>query len=137
MLSLLTAHISSLILARIMQRAGIRAFVGKLSMDISSRKTYIEGSTLSSLSSAHSFTERLRSDQAELKPSERLVEPVLTPRFVPTCSDELLAGLGEMSERLNVRVQSHLAEARDQVDWVLSERGIQDIDVFDKAGYVS
>ena len=106
-------------------------------MDISSRKTYVEGSALSSLSSANSFTERLRSDQAELKPSERLVEPVLTPRFVPTCSDELLAGLGEMSERLNVRVQSHLAEARDQVDWVLSERGIQDIDVFDKAGYVS
>ncbi|KAL5482533.1 hypothetical protein ACEPAI_9127 [Sanghuangporus weigelae] len=122
----------NLILADVMQRAGIRAFVGKLSMDISSRKTYVEDSAQSSLQSARSFAERLRSAQEELKPSERLVEPVLTPRFVPTCSDELLAGLGEMSEVLNVRVQSHLAEARDQVDWVQQERGIPDIDVFDK-----
>ncbi|KAL5519928.1 hypothetical protein ACEPAG_1588 [Sanghuangporus baumii] len=123
---------TNLILADVMQQAGIRAFVGKLSMDISSRKTYVEDSAQSSLDSARSFTERLRSAQAELKPSERLVEPVLTPRFVPTCSDELLAGLGKMSEVLDVRVQSHLAEARDQVDWVQRERGIPDIDVFDK-----
>ncbi|KAL5501697.1 hypothetical protein ACEPAH_8957 [Sanghuangporus vaninii] len=123
---------TNLILADVMQRAGIRAFVGKLSMDISSRKTYVEGSAQSSLDSARSFIERLRSAQAEMKPAQRLVEPVLTPRFVPTCSDELLAGLGEMSEALDVRVQSHLAEARDQVDWVQRERGIPDIDVFDK-----
>ncbi|OCB90164.1 hypothetical protein A7U60_g2625 [Sanghuangporus baumii] len=123
---------TNLILADVMQRAGIRAFVGKLSMDISSRKTYVEDSAQSSLQSARSFTKRLRSMQTELKPAQRLVEPVLTPRFVPTCSDELLAGLGEMSEVLDVRVQSHLAEARDQVDWVQRERGISDIDVFDK-----
>lgn len=69
---------------------------------------------------------------SHLPPTQRLVEPVLTPRFVPTCSDDLLSGLGQLSDQLDLRIQSHLAEARDQVDWVLRERGMQDIDVFDK-----
>lgn len=115
-----------------MQNAGIRAFVGKLSMDISSRKSYMESSSQESLDAARSFTNRVRSSVAHLPLSQRLVEPVLTPRFVPTCSDDLLSGLGSLSESLDVRVQSHLAEARDQIDWVLHERGIADIDVFDK-----
>ncbi|KAI5121410.1 hypothetical protein M0805_003182 [Coniferiporia weirii] len=123
---------TNLILAEVMQSAGIRAFVGKLSMDISSRDTYKEASTQDALDAAESFTKNARSSIAHLPPQERLVEPVLTPRFVPTCSDELLSGLGALSARENVRVQSHLAEARDQVDWVQRERGIPDIDVFDK-----
>ena len=130
------AHIPSLILTEVMQDAGIRAFIGKLSMDISSRKTYVEASAESSLRTAQSFTERVRSYSAQFPPSQRLVEPVLTPRFVPTCSDQLLSGLGELSQSHNLRVQSHLAEARDQVDWVQQERGIPDIDVFDKVGII-
>jgi len=30
-----------------------------------------------------------------------------------------------------VKIQSHLAEAKDQVEWVRAERGMEDIDVFD------
>ncbi|KAH8114374.1 hypothetical protein DFH11DRAFT_1766669 [Phellopilus nigrolimitatus] len=122
---------SNLILADVMQSAGIRAFVGKLSMDISSRKTYIEASASRSLDAAKSFVTSARATVSHLSPHERLIEPVLTPRFVPTCSDELLSGLGKLSVQEGVRVQSHLAEARDQVDWVERERGMADIDVFD------
>ncbi|THH06194.1 hypothetical protein EW145_g4251 [Phellinidium pouzarii] len=122
----------SLILADVMQSAGIRAFIGKLSMDISSRKTYKEASAADALDSAKSFVKDARSSVAHLPPHERLIEPVLTPRFVPTCSDELLDGLGALSAQEDVRVQSHLAEARDQIDWVQRERGISDIDIFDK-----
>ncbi|KAF9451970.1 Metallo-dependent hydrolase [Macrolepiota fuliginosa MF-IS2] len=123
---------TNMILAEEMQNAGIRAFVGKLSMDISSRRTYVEPSAQASLDSAESFVSRCRALTQELAPHERRVEPVLTPRFVPTCSDELLHGLGELSEKENLKIQSHLAEAHDEVELVRKERGMEDIDVFEK-----
>jgi guanine deaminase len=97
-------------------------------MDMSSRPTYLEASTQDSLKSARSFVSRCRA----LDNNRGLVVPVLTPRFVPTCSNDLLEGLGKLSEEENVQVQSHLAEAHDEVDWVRKERGMEDIDVFDK-----
>jgi guanine deaminase len=122
---------TSLILAECMQTAGLRAYVGKLSMDIdisspqvhsdeaATANTYIEPSARESLESAKSFIKRCQNLTAHLPPSHRLVEPVLiTPRFTPTCSDELLIGLGEISANQAVKIQSHLAEAKDQVEWV-------------------
>ncbi|PPR05918.1 hypothetical protein CVT26_008812 [Gymnopilus dilepis] len=125
---------TNLILADCMQSAGCRAFVGKLSMDIditspgSPANVYLEKSASSALEAAQSFISRCHGLVSHLPESQRLVEPVLTPRFVPTCTDELLAGLGDVSNRQGVRVQSHLAEAKDQVEWVRAERGMEDID---------
>jgi len=121
-----------MILADVMQMAGIKAFVGKLSMDISSRPSYVEASAQDALSSMESFVEKCRALVSHLPEHRRLVEPVITPRFVPTCSDDLLTGLGEMSEAKSLRIQSHLAEAHDQVEWVKRERGVPDIEVFDR-----
>lgn len=115
-----------------MRDVGIRAFVGKLSMDISSQPTYMEASTQDSLASAKSFISRCRA----LDNNKGLVVPVLTPRFVPTCSNELLEGLGKLSKEESVQVQSHLAEAHDEIDWVRRERGMEDIDIFDKVSDV-
>ena len=41
--------------------------------------------------------------------------PVITPRFVPACSPELLAGLGRLAAESGLPVQSHLSENRDEV----------------------
>lgn len=124
--------LNSLILARCMMNAGIRAFVGKLSMDISSRPTYKEASAKDSLAAVSSFVDKCAALNDELPPHMTLVEPVLTPRFVPTCSDELLEGLGRLSNEKNLRVQSHMAEAYDQVEWVRAERGVEDMEVFER-----
>jgi len=121
---------TNLILAKVMQEAGIRAFVGKLSMDISSRPTYVEASANAALSSARSFAEQCAKLVEHLPEEQRLVKPVITPRFVPTCSNHLLKGLGDLSETKGLLVQSHMAEALDQVQMVETERGIEDIDVF-------
>ena len=115
-----------------MQNAGLRAFVGKLSMDISSRESYVEPSTSSSLASASSFVSKCHQLVQHLPAHRRLVEPVLTPRFVPTCSNELLKGLGRLSKDHSLRIQSHLAEAEDQVKWVRGDRGVEDVEVFSK-----
>lgn len=128
---------SNLVLAKSMLSAGIRAYVGKLSMDISTRPTYVEPSTEASLKAASSFADRCNSLGDNLPPHQRLVEPILTPRFVPTCSNELLKGLGDMARDKSLRVQSHMAEAYDQVEWVKKERHIDDIDVFDQNGLLT
>ena len=120
----------SIILAQAMRDAGLRAFVGKLSMDISSRKTYVEASSDEALGAARGFIDQCNDINA--KGTGPPVAPVITPRFVPTCSPALLDGLGALAEERDVRVQSHLAEAHDQVEWVRAERGMEDIEVFDK-----
>lgn len=122
----------SLILAQEFQSAGVRGFVGKLSMDMSSRPTYVEESSSKSLSAAQSFIHRCNSLVSELPEHARLIEPVITPRFVPTCSDELLDGLGQLAAEHGTMVQSHMAEARDQVDWVRAERKMDDFEIFKK-----
>jgi hypothetical protein len=110
---------------------GIRAFVGKLSMDISTRPTYIESSVSDALEAARTFIRACRDLSQALPPARRtLVQPVLTPRFVPTCSDALLHGLSALAAEEGVRVQSHMSEAHDQVAWVRTERGKSDVDVF-------
>ncbi|KAI0670859.1 Metallo-dependent hydrolase [Trametes maxima] len=121
---------TNLILARAMQEAGLRAFVGKLSMDISSRPSYVESSAAESQDAARDFCDRCLNMFSSLPYHMRLVEPVLTPRFVPTCSKELLSALGNISKEKGVRIQSHMAEAHDQVQHVLDEHGEEDMDVF-------
>ncbi|KAG6898797.1 hypothetical protein C0993_004114 [Termitomyces sp. T159_Od127] len=131
---------TNLILAEVMQHAGLRAYIGKLSMDIdiASRPTYIESSS-GTLRAAESFAHQCRALTSALPTHRRLIEPVLTPRFVPTCSDELLNGLGKLAAKdtQGLRIQSHLAEAADEVSWVQSTRGAEDIDVFDRHGLLT
>ncbi len=47
-----------------------------------------------------------------------LVKPIITPRFVPTCTTKLLRALGELSEKYKVPVQSHLSENKDEIKFV-------------------
>ncbi|KAH7908832.1 Metallo-dependent hydrolase [Hygrophoropsis aurantiaca] len=124
---------TNIILAEEMQNAGIRAFVGKLSMDISSRPSYVESSSEDSLASAQKFVAECRNLVSQFPPHRRLVEPVITPRFIPTCSNDLLSGLGALSEKESLRIQSHLAEAHEAVEWVKQERGIEDFDAFESS----
>lgn len=122
--------VCSIILAEEFQSAGIRGFVGKLSMDTSSRTSYTEASASASLEAAAAFINKCNSLTEKLPAHSRLVEPVITPRFVPTCSSELLKGLGQLAEKQGVRAQSHMAEARDLVNWVQAEHGIDDVQIF-------
>lgn len=115
-----------------MLRAGVRAFVGKLSMDISARPSYVEPSADTSIAAVRSFISKMQELVASIPLHDRLVEPVITPRFVPTCSDALLHGLGALAKDTGARVQSHLAEARDMLDYVQQTRGSSDIDIFDQ-----
>lgn len=47
-----------------------------------------------------------------------LITPVITPRFIPSCTSELLSFLGEVSQKYDVPVQSHMSESLAEMEWV-------------------
>ena len=45
-------------------------------------------------------------------------KPVITPRFIPSCTDDLLYEIGKLSREFGVPVQSHLSENLSEIQWV-------------------
>lgn len=45
-------------------------------------------------------------------------KPILTPRFIPSCSDEMLENLKKIQMRYGLPVQSHLSENVEEIVWV-------------------
>lgn len=68
---------------------------------------------------------------------KHLVEPIITPRFLPTCSKELLHGLAKIAKEGKVDVQSHLSESGDEVAFTQSIYGNKtDSELFDEVNIV-
>ncbi|BGP14651.1 hypothetical protein JCM10213_001639 [Rhodosporidiobolus nylandii] len=129
-----TLHTTTKILAAVCHRRGQRAFVGKCNMDRNSPDYYREESASQSLADTTDFVSFVRSRCAsppllssvvspvKRKPSpSSLVQPILTPRFAISCSDEVLAGLGEMMERdEHLPCQTHLSENPSEIEFTKS-----------------
>lgn len=104
-------------------------------MDQHSIPNYIE-TTSSSLSETRRFISLIRDLNRTHSGGLDLVEPVVTPRFVPTCTKELLVGLGEIARGEGVRVQSHLAESVGEVELCKSMLGGKtDVEYFQEVGF--
>lgn len=101
---------ATLILMEELEAAGVTGYVGKVNMDRNNAKELCE-------STAESVTETERWITECSKFSR--VAPVLTPRFTPSCTNELMAELGRIAaEHTEIPVQSHLSENTDEVAWV-------------------
>ncbi|GAA5856147.1 hypothetical protein JCM8547_003003 [Rhodosporidiobolus lusitaniae] len=125
---------ANLVLARAFLDAGLRGQIGKVAMDQHSLPTYIE-TTASSLSSTKEFISRMRELVAKLPSHEQVVEPVVTPRFVPTCSLELLKNLADLAKAEDVRLQSHMCESQGMVDLCKEMLGGKsDVEVLNELG---
>ncbi len=102
---------STLILMEEFEKAGICGCVGKVNMDRNGGEGLEETTeeskreTLRWLDASHSFTH---------------IRPIITPRFTPSCTDALMAWLGEIAEERNLPVQSHLSENTREIEWVKS-----------------
>ncbi|MBQ6334075.1 MAG: amidohydrolase family protein [Erysipelotrichaceae bacterium] len=96
------------ILFRMLKEAGLYAYTGLVNMDMNSPDYYVD-ETKESLAKTEKFiVEHLEDDK---------VKPILTPRFAPTCSKELMLGLGELAKKYDVGVQTHLVESRAEAAW--------------------
>jgi guanine deaminase len=84
--------------------------VGKVNMDQNSAP-YLTEETGESIKETEEII-------LKYKDKSPLVKPIITPRFVPTCSGELLDGLGKLALKYNVPIQSHLNENTSEVIWV-------------------
>ncbi|WP_353505357.1 guanine deaminase [Vibrio sp. SCSIO 43135] len=112
-------------LAKVCKQKGQRALIGKVSMDEKSMcpDYYVEQSTEIALSDAEAFIQNI----IAIDDKSGLVHPVVTPRFVPTCSTDLLAGLGKLVQHYQCHVQTHASES----DWArdFSQEKYQKTDV--------
>ncbi|KAJ2763686.1 hypothetical protein IWQ56_004765, partial [Coemansia nantahalensis] len=104
-----TIHLDACcVLAETIRAAGQRAYVGKVCMDANSPAYYSE-STDESLQATEAFVHAVLAGHSAADAS-LLVRPIITPRFVPSCSDRCLRGLGELARAHELPVQSHLCE---------------------------
>ena len=101
---------STLILMEELERAGVTGYVGKVNMDRNSAPGVLEETTEESMAETLRWLEECQ--------SFRHVKPILTPRFTPSCTDELMAFLGRLAAERELPVQSHLSENRAEMDWV-------------------
>ena len=100
---------ATLLLMELMEKAGLRGFVGKLNMD-SNCPDYLRETTDGSLAETRRWLEESAGFSA--------VRPVITPRFIPSCSKELMNGLGELQREFGAAMQSHLSENLSEIEWV-------------------
>lgn len=100
------------ILADLFIQAGMGAYVGLVGMNRNSPET-LQNTTAEVMEGMRMLKKHLD----EHNPSG-LVRPIITPRFVPSCSDKMLTALGEYATETGLPVQSHLSENRSEIDWV-------------------
>lgn len=105
-----TTHIpATMALMRLMEKTGLNSFVGKVSMDENAPASLLEGDAA---------LERAEEWITSSLSAFRRTKPIITPRFVPSCSAKLLKGLGKLVRKYDLPVQSHLSENRSEAEWV-------------------
>ncbi|MGX6961743.1 guanine deaminase [Vagococcus xieshaowenii] len=132
-----TAHLeASLALAKICGETGQRALVGKVVMDHPEMTpTYYRDQ---SAERALADTEQFIHEVQQMAPAyQQGIYPVITPRFVPSCTDESLAGLGELARQYDVHVQSHCSEGQWAHDHVIERFGKRDTEVLREFGLLT
>lgn len=102
-----TAHVESTeYLMSALEGAGIKGYVGLVSMDRNAPQELCEGNNLA----------RVEEWLQDWK--GKGIEPILTPRFIPSCSDVLMEGLGRLQRERGLPLQSHLSENLGEIAWV-------------------
>ncbi|MFK9091925.1 guanine deaminase [Bacillus salipaludis] len=103
---------ASLVLAEICAEKGQRGLVGKVVMDNPEQTPdyYRDADAQTAIADTEEFILAVKELATRTKQG---VYPVVTPRFIPSCTDEALKGLGELAAKYDTYVQSHCSES----DW--------------------
>lgn len=107
-----TLHVdSTVLLMDLLEKSGLITYVGKVNMDRNGIETLQEKSPNESELNTRKWLEKVK-DRYER------TFPILTPRFIPSCTDELMDKLDKIQEEYNLPVQSHLSENQGEIAWV-------------------
>lgn len=132
-----TAHVeASNVLADICRERGQRALVGKVAMDdpAGCPDYYRDASPEAAVEGTRAVIDHIRAMPGN---ADGRVLPVVTPRFIPACTDAALQGLGDLARQCGCRVQTHCSES----DWahghVLARHGMTDAASLDRFGLLA
>ncbi len=107
-----TLHVPATeLLMDLLEETGMKTMVGKVNMDRNSPDILCEASAEQSAADTVAWLE-------DVAGKYHNVQPILTPRFIPTCSDELMRRLKEIQKKYQLPVQSHLSENQGEIAWV-------------------
>lgn len=98
------------LLMKKLEESGLRTFVGKVNMDRNS-PDFLKETTGDSAENTERWI-------AESLDKFENTKPIITPRFTPTCTDELMEKLGAIQKKYGTAVQSHLSENPSEIAWV-------------------
>ena len=100
---------ATLILMDLMEKSGLVSLVGKVSMDRNAPPELTEKNADFAAGEVRRFI------RESSRRGYRRTKPVITPRFIPSCSRELTEALGRIRKEYSLPVQSHLSENPDEV----------------------
>lgn len=107
-----TLHLpATKVLMELLEESGQISYVGKVNMDRNSPDYLCEESADASAQATVQWL-------AETGKAFSRTKPILTPRFIPSCSDELMERLAAIQKEYNLPVQSHLSENHGEISWV-------------------
>lgn len=132
-----TTHLeATTILAEICLEKGQRALIGKVAMDDPDQcpAYYRDADAASAILGTRQFIEAVHNMPGN---ESGLVRPVVTPRFIPSCTHTLLEGLGELTRETGCHVQTHCSESDWEHAFVLDRYGKTDSQALDDLGLLT
>lgn len=103
---------ATLILMDCMEKSGVVSYIGKVNMDRNASPELTEENAARSAEDTRRFIRECASR------GYRRTMPIITPRFVPCCTDELMEALGRIRKEYDLPVQSHLSENPEEIEFV-------------------
>lgn len=109
---------------------GQRSFVGRVAMDhpTGTPDWYRDDTPAEALARSAESIEQIHAL------GSGIVQPIITPRFIPACTDETLSELGTLAAETGVPVQTHVSESDWEHGYVLDRMGMSDTDALDSFG---
>ena len=128
---------ATMLLAEICHHQGQRAFVGRVAMDNPEQcpDYYRDEDAAAAIDATVEFIESVNGLANDME--SRLVHPVVTPRFIPSCTDVLLQGLADIAQHEGCHVQSHCSESDWEHGYVVNRFGKTDTQSLDDFGLLT
>lgn len=111
-----TTHVQSTnILADLCLEKGQRAFVGRCCLDSDVNPDYYrDESPGKAIQDTRASNEHIR----KIDPDYALIKPIVTPRYAPSCTSQLMKRLGELSDQEDLPTQTHISENKSEIELV-------------------
>src|ERR1700733_13711125 len=124
------------ILADVCLAKSQRALIGRVAMDDAQLcpAYYRDSSAQHAVEDTRAFIEYVGAMPGN---HARLIQAVITPRFIPACSDELLRRLGALAAESGCHVQTHCSESDWEQEFVLRRCGCTDTQALEGFGLLS